>query len=426
MMLQQNHIKDPAIMSTNVSPTNAPYINGQQNGNTKVVLVTSESIEALDQSRNGKTTSSSHNGTDEELTSLTWLNDKNLLKGNYCIRYTFVLFILYGNQIKINAFLMIIGINIPCPPNVKHINNNHLKIITDNVAIKPQSQQTMSSKSSSSGTATPTSDLVDDSGVSEDNASSVNSGSEQGNSSSSSSSSNGSGSGSSIYRTVRTTPKSFATTSSRERDSDAIDNEDIDDANNNTINKNRANANHHHQHHHQNQPPSASSIIHLSPGGSAVIEYKTMPNLSQKSNIIPNTVSSLSNHSSNPVIVSTHNGTTIHGTANIIKTVSTHQSSTQLSTTASTTPHTHFHKKYIKAMNALNGSGTDTVTTLTPATITNSNSEAQISSPSTIVSVSTPTTTIYTIPMKTEFRYLSISIMIIYYLSCIFMLLYTY
>lgn len=266
------------------------------------------------------------------------------------------------------------------------MNNNHLKIITDNASIKPQSQQVMSSKSSSSGAATPTSDLVDDSGVSEDNASSVNSGSEQGSSSSSSSSSG------SIYRaTVRTTPKSFATTPSRERDSDAIDNDDIDDANNNTINKSCSNANH------QIQAPPASSIIHLSPGGSAVIEYKTVSNLTQKSNIIPNTVSSFSNNS-NPVIVSTTNGA-INGTANIIKTVST-----QSSTLAASTPHTHFHKKYIKAMNAMNGSGTDTVTTSTPTPITNSNSEAQISSPSTIVSVSAPTT-IYTIPMKTEFRY---------------------
>lgn len=58
----------------------APYLNGQQNGNPKVVLVTSDSME-IDHSRNGKTTAPSNNGTDEELTSLTWLHDKNLLKG---------------------------------------------------------------------------------------------------------------------------------------------------------------------------------------------------------------------------------------------------------------------------------------------------------------------------------------------------------
>lgn len=82
LMLQQNHINEPAtIMSTNASSTTAPYINGQQNGNTKVVLVTSEPME-IEHSRNGKTTSSTSNGTDEELTSLTWLHDKNLLKGN--------------------------------------------------------------------------------------------------------------------------------------------------------------------------------------------------------------------------------------------------------------------------------------------------------------------------------------------------------
>lgn len=268
------------------------------------------------------------------------------------------------------------------------MNNNHLKIITESASIKPQSQQSMSTKSSSSGTATPTSDLVDDSGVSEDNASSINSGSELGGCSSSSSSSGSS----SIYRTtVRTPPKSFATTTtSRERDTETIDTDDMDDANNNTINKNRTN--------HPNQMSPTSSIIHLSQGGSAVIEYKTVSNSSQKSNIIPNTVSSLNNNSS-PVIGA------INGTANIIKTVSPSTQSTTTTSTISmsTTPHTHFHKKYIKAMNALNGSGTDTVTTLTPTPITNSNSQAQISSPSTIVSVSTPTA-IYTIPMKTEFR----------------------
>lgn len=84
LMLQQNHIKDSTIMSSTTSSTVAPYINGQQNGSTKVVLVTSESME-IDHSRNGKTASSSQNGTDEELTSLTWLHDKNLLKGNHKI-----------------------------------------------------------------------------------------------------------------------------------------------------------------------------------------------------------------------------------------------------------------------------------------------------------------------------------------------------
>lgn len=88
LMLQQNHIKDSTtIMSTNAGSTAAvPYTNGQQNGSTKVVLVTSEPME-IDHSRNGKTTTSSNNGTDEELTSLTWLHDKNLLKGNKLIEH---------------------------------------------------------------------------------------------------------------------------------------------------------------------------------------------------------------------------------------------------------------------------------------------------------------------------------------------------
>lgn len=150
-------------------------------------------------------------------------------------------------------FESISGMNISGPPNVRNMNNNNqLKIVTDNAtSMKPQPQQAMSSTSPSSGAATPTSDFVDDSGVSEDNASSVTSGSEQ---------------GSCIYRNVRTTPASFATSSrERERDSDTIDNEDFDDANNNTINKTHTNSNH------NNEVPPTTSIIHMSPGGSTVL-----------------------------------------------------------------------------------------------------------------------------------------------------------
>lgn len=262
------------------------------------------------------------------------------------------------------------------------MNNNHLKIVTDNASMKPQSQQAMSSsKSSSSGAVTPTSDFVDDSGVSEDT--SATSGSEQ--------------SGGSIYRSVRTTPKSFATTSS-ERVNDTIDADDIDDANNNTINKNRTNSNH-------NQASPVSSIIQLSPG--AVIEYKTtVSTVQQKSMVIPNTSSPLGQSSPVIVSVSTHNSIATNGTTNVIKTVSTQQSSTQ--TSIASTPHTHYHKKYIKALAAMNSGCTETTSaaaiTPIPAIITNSNPDAQNALHSTVVSVSTPTTTIYTIPMKTEFR----------------------
>lgn len=284
------------------------------------------------------------------------------------------------------------------------MNNNHLEIVTDNASMKPQSQQAMSSKSSSSGGVTPTSDFVDDSGVSEDNASyasSMTSGSEQ---------------SGSIYRNVRMTPKPPATTSRERGDSETIENDENDDANNNTINKNGSNSNLNSNGKQVPPPPppplstTTSSIIHLGSVGSTVIEYKTVSNLPSKSNIIPNTSSPLSY--ANPVIVSTNNvgaTTATLGTANVIKTIftqSTLQSITQSSTAtvSTTTPHTHFHKKYIKAMNALNGSGSDTGT-LSPNSITNSSPEAQISSPSTVLSVSTPpTTTIYTIPLKTEFR----------------------
>lgn len=56
------------------------YLNGPDG--SKIVLVTTEQmVGAIDQHQNGTTTVSSNSTNDEELTSLTWLHDKNLLKG---------------------------------------------------------------------------------------------------------------------------------------------------------------------------------------------------------------------------------------------------------------------------------------------------------------------------------------------------------
>lgn len=93
----------------------------------------------------------------------------------------------------------------------------------------------------------------------------------------------------------------------------------------------------------RNQPPPASSIVHLSPGGSTVIEYKTTGNLQQKINAI-NAVTNLTGSTSVGDMIS-----------------SDHQKN---SSTIST-PHTHFHKKYIKQMQMSGLSPSGSVTSST-------------------------------------------------------------
>lgn len=62
------------------STASTSYLNGQDG--SKIVLMTTEQmVGAIDQHQNGAATVSSSSTNDEELTSLTWLHDKNLLKG---------------------------------------------------------------------------------------------------------------------------------------------------------------------------------------------------------------------------------------------------------------------------------------------------------------------------------------------------------
>lgn len=76
LVLQQNHLNSD-------SSNGNSYLNGQD-GN-KIVLVTTEQMDigsSTENNQNGSiTTVSTNNTNDEELTSLTWLHDKNLLKG---------------------------------------------------------------------------------------------------------------------------------------------------------------------------------------------------------------------------------------------------------------------------------------------------------------------------------------------------------
>lgn len=330
-------------------------MNGQQNGGTKIVLVTSEPME-IEHNQNGTVAvavaasgqpSSVNNGTDEELTSLTWLHDKNLIKG-------------------IN--------NISCPPNTKHMNNNnHLKIVNDNTTTKSQMSLSSPGKASSSGTVTPTSDLIDDSGVSEDNTSSVNSSSEHG----------------SVYS------RSKALVSIARK----IENDDDGDNNNSKAvnNKNRGNitTQHHHLNLNHNQPPPATSIIHLSPGGSTVVD--TNGSISTANAI----------NASNPVIT-TKSNVDVNGFNTIKTTTNAHHSTT----VTATTPYTHFHKRYIKQMYASNGCATDATVSVV---VTSASASASASAPTSITNSrnsstpnSSPTAsspTIYSIPVKTmEYR----------------------
>lgn len=74
LVLQQTNDLQSQTQGTTQTATN--YLNGQD-GNNKIVFVTTEQLNKMEQQhQNGVT------NNDEELTSLNWLQDKNLLKGN--------------------------------------------------------------------------------------------------------------------------------------------------------------------------------------------------------------------------------------------------------------------------------------------------------------------------------------------------------
>lgn len=130
-----------------------------------------------------------------------------------------------------------------------------------------------------------------------------------------------------------------------------------------------------------NQPPPATSIIHLSPGGSTVIEYKSASNLQQQLNSV-----SMQSNSSFDDRDHHHSGSS-NGAAE--------SGSEARSTSANaSTPHQHYHKKYIKQMNALNGS---------PITVSAVSAIASSSLSPNAITVSSPSTTTYTIPLHQDY-----------------------
>lgn len=79
-MMQQSHLKDSLLSANDVgAKTTMAHTNGQSNGTAKIVLVSNETMEIDSRNHCANVTTSTAN--DEELTSLTWLQNKNLLKG---------------------------------------------------------------------------------------------------------------------------------------------------------------------------------------------------------------------------------------------------------------------------------------------------------------------------------------------------------
>lgn len=268
------------------------------------------------------------NNADEELTSLTWLHDKNLLKG----KHSYIIFVkkdrFRTNGYKRNHFKLFAGINLTCAT---------AKSTPENSAINGVQSIT--------GVMSPTSDFLEDSSVSEDNLSSANSSSDQ---------------GISIYST-EASPMAYHTISNNNN-------------NNNNISNINMNRNHQLQ---QHQP----QIIHLSPGGT-VIEYKT-PNLQNKFNAVMQqqssgapaqqkqntmnlqsptigsvvTTASLSPDLPTTVITSSMPFMASPSSASSMSPSSTSSSSaaaslttgsTVTTSTSTSSAHQHFHKKYLR------------------------------------------------------------------------------
>lgn len=238
--------------------------------------------------------------------------------------------------------------NFTCPPNIKQINNNNVKVTTEN-----STKNSAPQKTTSSAAVSPTSDYVDDSGVSEDNISSANSSSDQ---------------GISIYSTEASPISYHYTTTTPTNNNNSLTNK-----NRNLIN----NINH--------QPPPASSIVHLSPGGSTVIEYKT------SANNLSNKVQTSKYATAVPIVtVATSSSATskpLH--ANIVNDLSNKNSNDNNS---QSTPHQHFHKRYLreehdKMMKQINEAAAESTAVSTSA-------------PASIINASTTT---YTIPIKQHY-----------------------
>lgn len=208
----------------------------------------------------------------------------------------------------IRYLLIDLGISLTCPPNNKHVNNTNSYTVID-----------ASKRTIHTGAISPTSDFLEDSCISEDNGSSVNSNSDQ---------------GISIY--CAETPTKLYQYSHQNN-------------NNNISNKNL--------NHNNNDGQKTPTIIHLSLAQSPdkTIEVVKTINGSMNGNKMDIILDCSNNKNSNESRIQTDITTTTAAT-------------TTASTTTSSTPHQHFHKKYLreehnKVLQQLNSETTVTCTT---------------------------------------------------------------
>lgn len=131
-----------------------------------------------------------------------------------------------------------------------------------------------------------------------------------------------------------------------------------------------------------------SSIIHLGADGNTVIEYKSTP---RKINSPSSTL-----HTPATIVKTTANGncSVIASTVNNIGKLEHIDSRTIDITANPATPHTHFHKRYIKAMNALNS--------IDPALVTVSTTSS-MSVQSSFADTRSQPATIHAIPMSSQY-----------------------
>lgn len=86
-----NKISAPANASTNGDTQNG--VNGNQQQHHQIVLLANEKLEMSDSDEKTQRDDERKTTNDEELTSLAWLHDKNLLKGNANARHFLQFFI---------------------------------------------------------------------------------------------------------------------------------------------------------------------------------------------------------------------------------------------------------------------------------------------------------------------------------------------
>lgn len=282
IVLQPSQLHD----SNYISSTGG--INGESNGVGNIVLVATEPIEmsGIDGTHHIVTNpiTNGTNCSDEDLTSLTWLYDKNPLK----------------------------GINLSCT-------STQSKQKDERSTSSPIPRKSLTNGVDKNGVSdSPASDYVDDSCVSEDNTSSANSSSDQGIG----------------VNSTDTSPTNFAHINYNNGTSTVT----VNNNNNNTINKNR----------NQIITQHSNGVITLNTtpvtinglATKTVADVQKELRLSQAAALLPKSVSP-------SAVITATNGSQVT-LSNGITAVSSKTTEKNNTSTSVTTPHQHFHKKYLR------------------------------------------------------------------------------